>query len=345
MGTIKKSKMLVAALLVGGVLAGCGSDASKGDSKSKDDKIEIRIGLDSGVQHPAHKALLDFEKSVEEKSDGRIDIKLFPASQLGTVMDMMEQTRRGDIEMAFGASTLFSQTIPEFAVWDSFYLFDDAEHAHKVLDGDAGKLIMEQLESKGLTGLGYMEMGFRNFSNSKRPIESLEDLKGLKIRGYSPIQIKGWESLGVSLTNLAWPEVFTSLQQNLIDGQESATTSFYEAKFFEAQKYWSLTNHIYTDFLWYGNQKFMDSLTDEDRKLIEDEAKVAIEQERAMIEEEEKATLTLLKDSGVEINEVSLEERRRMGEIMNEAVKQDIIDKTGQELYDKVMDQVEAERK
>lgn len=342
---MKKTKMFAVALLVGVLLAGCGSNDSGDEGKSKDDKVNIRIGLDSGVQHPAYKALEDFKESVEEKSDGRIAIELFPAAQLGTVMDMMEQTRRGDIEMAFGASTLFSQTIPEFAVWDSFYLFDDAEHAHRVLDGEAGKLMLEPLEGKGLTGLGYMEMGFRNFSNSKRPIESVEDLKGLKIRGYSPIQIKGWESLDVTLTNLAWPEVFTSLQQNLIDGQESATTSFYEAKFFEAQKYWSLTNHIYTDFLWYGNKDFMDGLSDEDRQLIEEEAKVAIDQERELIAEDEEATLTLLEEAGVEINDVPLEERRKMGEIMNAAVKQDIIDKTGQELYDSVMEKVDAERK
>ncbi len=332
-------------LLVGGILSGCGDSASGSVDKSKSDKVEIRIGHDSGINHPAHKALLEFEKSVEEKSDGRIDVKLFPTAQLGTVMDMMEQTRRGDIEMSFGASTLFSQTIPEFAVWESFYLFDDAAHAQRVLDGKAGTELLKSLENKGLTGIGFMEMGFRNFSNSKRPIESLEDLKGLKIRGYSPIQIKGWESVNVSLTNLAWPEVFTSLQQNLIDGQESATTSFYEAKFFEAQKYWSLTNHIYTDYLWYSNKEFMDELSAEDRQLIEEEAKVAIDLERASIAKNEEETLKLLKDAGININEVSLEEKYKMGEIMNKAVKEDIIAKTGQELYDLVMEQVEAERK
>ncbi|MGE7545987.1 TRAP transporter substrate-binding protein [Sporosarcina newyorkensis] len=342
MKNIKSMLLFAFVIIVGGILVGCGNEAS---GKVDKDSIEIRIANDSGTEHPVNKALAEFKESVEDKSDGRIKVKVFPAAQLGTVTDAMEQTRRGDIEMSFGASTLFAQSIPEFAVWESFYLFDDAEHAHRVFDGEAGKKLLEPLEAKGLTGLGFMEIGFRNFSNNKRPIEKMEDLKGLKIRGYSPIQIKGWESLGVSLTNLAWPEVFTSLQQNLIDGQESATTSFYEMKFFEAQNYWSLTNHIYTDFLWYANKDFMESLSNEDRQLIEEEVKAAIDHERELIAEEEVKTLGLLKDAGININEVSLEERHKMGEVMNAAVKKDIIDKTGQELYDFVLEQVEAERK
>lgn len=332
-------------VLVFGVLGACSQSTNSEKSDVKGQKVKLRIAHDSNVQHPAHKALLEFEKSVEEKSNGRIDIQLFPAAQMGSVSEMMEQTRRGDIEMSFGASTLFSQSIPEFSILDSFYLFEDESHAHRVLDGKVGEALQKVLEPKGLVGLGYMEIGFRNFSNSKKPITKVEDLKGLKIRGYSPLQIKAWESLDVSLTNLAWPEVFTSLQQNLIDGQESATTSFYEAKFFEAQKYWSLTKHIYTDYLWYANKKFMEELDPEDRKLIEDEAKVAIQSERELIEKQEQETFAKLEDSGIKINEVSLDERQKMGKIMNNAIKENIISQAGQELYDMVMKEVEAERK
>lgn len=340
---------LMIVVMVCGLFAGCGQKAEKtgGDEGKKaaaGETIEIRIGHESNVQTPAHKALLEFEKAVEEKSEGRIDIKIFPASQLGKAMDMLEQVRRGDIEMSLGASTLFTQTVPEFAVWDSFYLFDDAAHAHRVLDGKAGKELMKPLEEMGLTGLGYMEIGFRNFSNSKRPINTAEDVKGLKIRGYNPIQIKAWESVGVSLTNLSWAEVFTSLQQNLIDGQECATTSFFTAKFYEAQKYWSLTKHIYTNYLWYGNTKFMDSLSAEDRQLLETEIKAAIDLERELMTKQEEETLAKLPDLGIEINEVPVAERQKMGKIMNEAVKEEIVGKCGQEIFDMVMKEVEAER-
>ncbi|SKC36342.1 TRAP transporter substrate-binding protein [Maledivibacter halophilus] len=335
---------VIIVVLVGGLFAGC-SQETDGKETTSAKKIEINIGHESNVQTPCHKALLEFEKSVEEKSDGRIDIKIFPASQLGKAMDMMEQVRRGDIQMSLGATTLFTQTIPEFAVWDSFYLFDDEAHAHRVLDGKAGKELLKPLEPMGLTGLGYMEIGFRNFSNSKQPIKTAEDVQGIKIRGYNPIQIKAWEAAGATLTNLSWTEVFTSLQQNLIDGQECATTSFYTAKFYEAQKYWSLTKHIYTNYLWYANTKFMDSLSDEDRGLIEEEIEAAIKLERDLMKKQEEETLAQLPDLGIEVNEVPLEERKKMAELMNAAVKEDIISKCGQEIYNMVMKEVEAERK
>ncbi|MTI65113.1 MAG: TRAP transporter substrate-binding protein [Firmicutes bacterium] len=347
------SKRLLACLvivtLVCSLFAGCnqGSEKAASDEKGslKGEKIQIRIGHESNVQTPAHKALLEFEKSVEEKTDGRIDIKIFPGSQLGKATDMMEQVRRGDIEMSLAASTLLTPSLPEFAVWDSFYLFDNAAHAHRVLDGKAGKELMKPLKKKGLTGLGYMEIGFRNFSNSKRAINTAEDINGLKIRGYNPLQIKAWESVGATLTNLSWSEVFTSLQQNLIDGQECATTSFYTAKFYEAQEYWSLTKHIYTNYLWYANSKFMNKLSAEDRKLIEEEAKVAIDLERELMAKQEKETLEKLPGLGVKVNEVPLKERQKMGKVMNEAVKEDIISKCGEDIYNMVMSEIEAERK
>ncbi|WP_303968573.1 TRAP transporter substrate-binding protein [Sporosarcina ureae] len=312
--------------------------------ESGDDKIVIRVGHDSGVQHPVQDALLEFEKSLEEKSDGKFDVQVFPASQLGNATELLEQVRRGDATMGLGASTHFTQTTPELAIWESFFLFDDAEHARRVLDGKAGQETLKPLESMGITGLGYMEMGFRNFSNSKRPVEKVEDLKGLKIRGYNPIQIKAWEPLGVSLTNLSWSELFTSLQQNLIDGQESATTSFYTEKFYEAQEYYTLTKHIYTNYPWYINTEFLGKLSDEDRSLLESEVAAAIDKERELMAKNEEEMLEELPGLGVEVNELSMGERQKMGKIMNEAISKDIIDQTGKDLYDMVMEEVEANR-
>ncbi|GAA0181454.1 TRAP transporter substrate-binding protein [Clostridium sediminicola] len=352
---MKKSiKLLVTALLVGvmttitacgGSNASNGNKAANADGEKKPEKVQIRLAHDNSVETPGHKAFLEFEKLVEEKSGGRIDVTIFPGAQLGNYQEMFEQTRRGDIEMSVSATTLFTQTIPEFAVWDSFYMFDDEEHAHKVLDGKAGQELMKPLDAMGLTGLGYMEIGFRNFSNSKNAIVNFEDLKGLKLRGYNPIQIKAWEALGTNLTSLSWSEVFTSLQQNLIDGQECASASFYNAKFYEAQKYWSLTKHIYTNWLWFANKDFMNSLSSEDRKIIEDASKEAIKLNREMVAAAEKETLEKLPGLGVEVNEVSLETRNKMGELMNNAIKDEIISKCGQELYDMVNAEIEAERK
>ncbi|SIS64015.1 TRAP transporter substrate-binding protein [Salimicrobium flavidum] len=340
--TLKKLLLMTVLVLGSALIAGCSSSDQNGEAK---DKTTIRLGHDSSTDSPVQKSLENFKKNVEEKSDGNIEVELFPSGQLGEVKEMMKKVRRGDLQMSLGATTLFTKTFPKFSVWDSFYLFDSADHAHRVLDGKAGKELMKPLETKGLTGLGYMEIGFRNFSNSVRPINELQDLEGLKIRGYSPLQIKAWESLDVSLTNIAWTEVFTSLQQNLIDGQESATSSFYNERFYEAQKYWSMTKHIYTNFLWYANEEFMSQLSEENRELVEEEANKAIEMERELMAEQETEILEELPNKGVEVNEVPLEVRREMGEIMNEAIKEDIIEEAGEDTYKMVMEEVKSERK
>lgn len=334
---------LTVVMMVCGLLSGCGKKDNQQAASGK--TIEIKLGHDNSVSTPAHQAFLEFKKIVESKSNGRIKVTIFPGAQLGSVQDMFEQTRRGDLDMSAGATTVFTQTIPEFAVWDSFYMFDDADHAHRVLDGKAGKELLKPLDKMNLVGLGYMEIGFRNFSNSKRPIEKATDVKGLKIRGYNPLQIKAWESVGASLSNLAWSEVFTSLQQNLIDGQECATESFYSAKFYEAQKYWSLTKHVYTNFLWYANKDFMNKLSAEDRKIVEDAAQEAIKIDRELVAKAQKDTLDKLPGLGVKVNEVSESERQAMGKTMNDAVKKDIIAKCGQNIYDLVMGEVAAQRK
>lgn len=309
-------------------------------------KIDVRIAHESQVAHPSHVALEEvFKKIVEEETNGRITVTIYPASQMGNAQANLELVRRGDIEMTLNSTTHYIQSIPEFAVWESYFLFEDADHAYRVLDGKAGQELMKPLEKMGLVGLGYMEIGFRNFSNGKKSLNTVEDFKGLKIRGYNPLMMKAWNSVGVQTTSLTWAEVFTALQQGLIDGQECATVSFHNAKFYEPNPYWTLTGHVYTNFLWKANKAFMDSLTAEDRELIERAAKEAIIAERQMLQDQEEEILKELTSLGVTINELPVEEKRKLGEIMNDAIAEDIIALCGQEVYDFVMAEVAAARK
>lgn len=172
--------------------------------QSETDVIKVRIAHDNNVNTPLHKSFLKYEELVEEASNGEIDVVILSGGTMGSVQDTFEQCRRGDIEMSGSTTSNFATAIPEFAVWESFGLFDDEAHAKRVLESDAGKQLMEPLERHNLVGMGYMELGFRNFSNSKRPIETLDDLKGLKIRGYNSIQIKAWEALGLNTTSVSW---------------------------------------------------------------------------------------------------------------------------------------------
>lgn len=312
--------------------------------QSETDVIKVRIAHDNNVNTPLHKSFLKYEELVEEASNGEIDVVILSGGTMGSVQDTFEQCRRGDIEISGSTTSNFATAIPEFAVWESFGLFDDEAHAKRVLESDAGKQLMEPLERHNLVGMGYMELGFRNFSNSKRPIETLDDLKGLKICGYNSIQIKAWEALGLNTTSVSWGELFTSLQQKMIDGQECAMTSFYTEKFYEAQDYWSLTRHVFTNYLWYANKDFMDSLSEEHRQILMDCAQEAIDYNWELNIETEQSTLDQLRAEGFAVNDVSLEVRREMGRIMNDAIREDIVALCGQEIYDMVMDTVEEQR-
>lgn len=312
--------------------------------QSETDVIKVRIAHDNNVNTPLHKSFLKYEELVEEASNGEIDVVILSGGTMGSVQDTFEQCRRGDIEISGSTTSNFATAIPEFAVWESFGLFDDEAHAKRVLESDAGKQLMEPLERHNLVGMDYMELGFRNFSNSKRPIETLDDLKGLKIRGYNSIQIKAREALGLNTTSVSWGELFTSLQQKMIDGQECAMTSFYTEKFYEAQDYWSLTRHVFTNYLWYANKDFMDSLSEEHRQILMDCAQEAIDYNWELNIETEQSTLDQLRAEGFAVNDVSLEVRREMGRIMNDAIREDIVALCGQEIYDMVMDTVEEQR-
>ncbi len=315
-----------------------------GCRKCSDNTVCVKIAHDNNVNTPLHKAFLKFEELVEERSNGEIDVIIFHSGQMGSVQDTFEQCRRGDIQMSGSTTSNFTRALPEFSVWESFFMFDDADHAKRVFESEAGKKMMEPLDRMDLEGIGYMELGFRNFSNSKAAVNAVKDLKGLKIRGYNPIQIKAWESLGVNTTSVSWNELFTSLQQKLIDGQECATNSFYTEKFYEAQSHWSLTRHVFTNFLWYANKDFMASLSDEHREIILECAKEAIDYNWELANKTEGETLDKLAEHGVQINEVDADVRKEMSDIVNSAIKSDIVNQCGDEIYNMVMNTLEQER-
>lgn len=335
----KAAVFLAGILTVSGLtLTGCGQAETP-------DVITIRIAHDNNVNTPLHKAFLEFKDLVETGSHGRMEVVIFPGGQMGSVQDTFEQCRRGDIEMSGSTTSNFTRAMPEFAVWESFYMFDDTAHAKRVFESEAGRKMMEPLKRMNLTGIGYMELGFRNFSNSKHPIQTEEDLKGLKIRGYNPLQIKAWESVGVNTTSVSWNELFTSLQQRLIDGQECATNSFYTEKFYEAQKYWSLTRHVFTNFLWYASSDFMDSLSESDQAFIMKCAQEAIDYNWELADQSEAEILRGLEEEGFPVNEVDISVRRRLGEKINAAIREDIIANCGTDTYNMLMDAVAAERR
>ncbi|PKH02333.1 C4-dicarboxylate ABC transporter substrate-binding protein [Psychromonas sp. MB-3u-54] len=298
----------------------------------------IRIAHDSQPGSPLDKAFTSFEKDLEKTSNGTIDVELYGAGQLGGVRETAEMVQENNLQMTTAASVLLSPIIPEFSVLDTFYMFDDREHAHRVLDSEAGQALLNAMDKKGYHGLGYPELGFRSFTNNDHPLKTVKDFEGLKIRSAAnPSQIAAWKAIGLSPIPLAWGEIYTSLQQGLIDGQESAIDSIYTQRFYEVQKYLSLTDHMYSNHVLFTNNEFWSSLSDKDKNLINASIKKFIKNQRDLAGQQNEDTLDILKKAGVIFNTVSPEVRAKLKSSLNSAIYEEIKQKTGTELYNLVI--------
>lgn len=316
---------LLASTAVIGILAASASLA----------QTTIRIAHAQPEASPLHAALDHFKTTLEERSEGGFVVEIFAGGQLGSVGEATELVQSGNIQMTTGASVLLSSTVPELGVLDQFLLFEDEEHARGVLDGEAGDRLLGAMEARGLKGIGFLELGFRSFTNSRAPLDSVEAFRGLRLRSAdNPIQIKAWRSIGAVPLPLAWGEIYSSLQQGLIDGQESALSSMVVERFYEVQDYVSLTGHIYWPELWFANLDFFNGLDEDQQALLMEVAAETTALQRDLVAAANAETLDQLIAAGLAVNELPADERAQMGATMNAAIEADIRANVGDDLYD-----------
>ena len=229
----------------------------------------------------------------------------------------------------------------EMAVWDTPFLFTDPRQADQVLDGPVGRQVMDKLEEKGLVGLVYWENGFRNVTNSARPIEKLEDFNGVKLRVMpNPVFIDTFKRMGANAVPLPFSELFTALETKAVDGQENPFNTILSSKFYEVQKYLSVTNHVYSPWIVTVSKRWWDGLSATEQGILMQAAEKARDAEREDTRREASQALAALKERGMQINEVNAEEIQRMREKAQPAI-QTVIDAVGQELFDQVQTEVE----
>lgn len=305
-------------------------------AESSGEPVNIKIGTVMSETAPAATALVQMQEELKEKSGGRINVEIYFGSQLGGELEMIEQVRGGDIQMATSNHMNISNTITPLAALESYFLFEDYDHAFRFQDSEGGLAMLDAYQEMGMQGMGYFPNGFRQFTNSKLPITGKDDLKGIKIRGYSEVQIAAWESVGAVLSTVAWGEVFTSLQQKLIDGQECAISSIYEQKFYEVQKYVSLTSHLLSSDILVCNQAWMEGLDPADQEMITTAVQNAVAFHRENFVSLEDDYIEEFKANGTEINELDPAARQELSDVMNAAVNPTIINLSGQEAFDLV---------
>ena len=213
------------------------------------DKITIRLAYDCSDTHPSHKAFVEkFQEPLQGISNGNITVELYPNSQLGSLAENMESMRIGDLEMAGLTDATLAATVPEFNLIGLPFMWTSIDAVHEALDGDFGDYLNNLLkEQTGIINLGYLDVGFRNITNSKKPVSTPDDLKGLKIRTMTnTLHVEYFDALGAIPTPMSFTELFTALQQKTVDGQENPTAMIYNNAIYEVQKYMTVSEHVWT---------------------------------------------------------------------------------------------------
>ncbi len=267
----------------------------------------------NAIDHPQGLGAQKFVDVVEKKSGGKIKIKIFPNGTLGGEQQVAAAMQGGTVEISMMSPAQIVGTIKEFVVLDFPFAFANVAQADAVLDGPFGQKLMDFMPAKGWVGLGFMEQGYRSISNSKRPINKLEDIKGLKIRTIlNPLYVDMLNTLGANAVPMPFPELYTALEMKTVDGQENPETSVDSSKFYEVQKYFSADRHIYNPQMMMVSKKFWDTLSADEKKIFNEamvEARdVQRKAARAMTEKSRK----VLTDHGMLLNEIAPAELARM---------------------------------
>jgi len=248
-----------------------------------------------------------FAKLVEDRTNGDIKVKLYTGAVLGGGREALEAVRVGTQTMVDAALAPVVSYEPAFGVLSLPYLFTSREQWYTLLDGPLGTNLLKKLEDYGFVGLGYPENGIRHVTNNVRPIYKWEDLKGIKIRVMqSPVFIATFKALGALPTPIPWAELYSALQQGVVDAQENPIVNIYGAKLYEVQKYLSLTGHTYDPNIYFINKDFFYNLPQEYQKILRETAKEVIAWQRKQAQADEKVQIQKL--GKMEINQISSQE-------------------------------------
>ena len=294
----------------------------------------IKIGHGAAESFHMHRALLKFEELVETGSNGEIYVQIFPSSQMGPDREMIEGVQTGVLEMAIPPSSFFAGWDPAFAVIELPYMYASKDIAFDVLDGAAGDGMLARVENQGLVGLGWLELGVRNVTNNVRPIASPQDLEGVKLRTMKvPAHVATFESLGANPTPMNFGEVYSALQQGVIDGQENPLAIITSQRFYEVQKYLSTTGHVFAVYMPVVSKPFFDSLSAEHQQLIRASMARARAHQAELVAAEDASQLDEIRSAGVEVLELTAEQRQAFAD-QTESVRLQYRDEVGAEAYD-----------
>ena len=298
----------------------------------------IKLSYGTAADHPFGLGVKKFAEIVDQKSEGKITVRGYAEGQLGAEVPSISSAQGGVLEMAVTSTSAAVGNVKEFALFDFPFLFGSEKEADALLDGPVGTQLLDKLPEKGLIGLCYWESGFRNVTNSKHPVQKLEDMEGLKIRTIqNPVFLDTINALGANAVPMPFTELYTALETGAVDGQEGPYTTILTSNIDEVQEYLSATRHIYGAVVVLVGKKFWDQLTGDEKQILQDSCKEARDYERSVTREMSPKSLVELQARGMVFNEIAPEEMARM-----RAKVQPVVDKHSKEIGEELVAQAYA---
>jgi tripartite ATP-independent transporter DctP family solute receptor len=303
--------------------------------------FELKLGHAAiGESNPLHRAVLFFAEDVEKASGGRISVTVFGGGQMGDDGELAELTQEGTLDIAVPTVSKLAVWDPAFSAPEIPYVFPNREVALKVLHGEYGEYLEPKLNDLGFTTLGWYENGFRDMTNNKRPITKPEDLSGIKLRTMQvEAHIEAFSHLGANPTPMAFGELYSALQQNVVDGQENPLTNIVNNKMHEVQKYLSLTKHVYSSYIVLINSEKYENLPADLQDVIKSSMEASLEYQINIIDEDEAKNLAEIEAAGVQVNALSDQEVTAFREELNQ-ISDKFKQLVGEEAYVRLTDAV-----
>ncbi len=287
-----KVRQLLKPLALAALLAAGGAQA----------QTVLKIGYATAANSHYGVGSTTFCDEIEKGTQGRYKCQQFPSSALGGEREMIEAVQLGTQDLVNTSTGPLGNFVPEVKIVDIPFLFRDYDHARKVMDGPIGQDLLKAMQAKGLIGLAWTENGFRHMTNSKRPIKTADDAKGLKMRTMeNKVHMDGYRTFGIQPTPMAFPELFGALQQGTVDGQENPIPVILASKFSQVQKHLSLTGHVYSPALLITSPRLMNKLSEADKKVFAEAAKKATVAQRKKVNEDEDNGIAQLEKEGMQV--------------------------------------------
>lgn len=304
-------KFLVKSIVLALAMAGAAGAAQAADYKPR----IIRFGYGLAEDSNQGRAVKFFADDLAKRTGNKLKARPFGNASLGSDTQMQNALIGGAQEMMVGSTATLVGIVKDFGVYDLPFLFNNEKEADAVLDGPFGQKLAAKLQEKGLVGLVYWENGFRNLTNTKRPVAKMEDMQGIKLRVMqNPVYIDMFNSFGANAVPLPFSELFTALETKTVDGQENPVNTIQSSKFYEVQKYLSITKHVYSPWIVLASKKWWDGLSADEQKAINEAAAASRDFERKDSREASVKAIDFLKEKGMQVSVVSDAELARMRE-------------------------------